>query len=103
MVENHCHGLTGLGKLTLQSLSADFSSWVISFLGSCDTYKNLLPGLNCFRICIFKAIRASLARVAKISTEKLQISILATHVSIHIPTNSLFYSLFSLNMIFVNL
>jgi hypothetical protein len=82
VVKNHCLGLTGLGKLTLQSSSADFSSWVISVLESCDTFKNLLPGLNCFRICIFKTIKASSARVAKIATEKLQISILTTHFSI---------------------
>jgi hypothetical protein len=31
VVKNHCHGLAGLGKLTLQFLSADFSSWVSSF------------------------------------------------------------------------
>lgn len=56
VLKNHCHFLTGLGKLTLQSPSANFSSWVIFFSGSCDTFKNLLPGLNCFRICTFKAV-----------------------------------------------
>jgi hypothetical protein len=44
-------------------------------------------------------LRASLAGIIKITTEKIQISILAIHFFIHTPTDSLFYSLFSLNII----
>jgi hypothetical protein len=43
--------------------------------------------------------RASPARIVKIITEKIQIFILTTHFSIHISTDSLFYYLFSLNII----
>jgi hypothetical protein len=51
------------------------------------------------RTRLTKLLRAFLARLAKITTEKTQISILTTYFSIHTRTDSLFYSLFSLNII----
>jgi hypothetical protein len=44
-------------------------------------------------------IRASLGEVSKIATEKVQFFTLATHFFVHTPTYSLFYYLFSLNII----
>jgi hypothetical protein len=45
-------------------------------------------------------LRASPARVCKIATKKVQISTLATHFLKNTPTDSLFYYLFYLNIIF---
>jgi len=44
--------------------------------------------------------RASPTRVCKIATKKVQIFTLATHFLKNTPTDSLFYYLFSLNIIF---
>jgi hypothetical protein len=44
-------------------------------------------------------LRASSARVAKITTKKTQISILTTNFLIHTSKDSLYYTLFSLNII----
>jgi hypothetical protein len=50
-------------------------------------------------LCRLILTRASPAMIAKIAIKKVQISILATHFSIHTPTDYLFYYLFSLNII----
>jgi len=75
---------------------------ISQFLGILALYLNIV-------VVVFIAIgtyeydinnlRVSPTGIVKIITEKVQIFILATHFSIHTPTDSLFYSLFSLNII----
>jgi len=74
-----------------------FLKFVRSMISGEEFYVNYVIWFYLMDVCF---LRASPARVCKIATKKVQISTLATHFLKNTPTDSLFYYLSSLKIIF---